>query len=58
MRRIALTETVTVVLLGTRPLLFAKPTAQCLGPLKLSHYCCAIGECFGWLGSAIRMRIV
>jgi len=30
----------------------------CLSPLKLSHYCSAIGECFGWLGSAIRMRIV
>jgi len=30
----------------------------CLSPLKLSHYCCAIGEGFGWLGSAIRMRIV
>jgi len=33
-------------------------TFRCLSPLKLSHYCCAIGEGFGWLGSAIRMRIV
>jgi len=30
----------------------------CLSPLKLSHYYCVIGDGVGWLGSAIRMRIV
>jgi len=35
-----------------------RPRVTCLSPLKLSHYCCVIGEGFGWLGSAIRMRIV
>jgi len=39
-------------------LTFRMADFSCLSPLKLSHYCCAIGEGFGWLGSAIRMRVV